>query len=856
MPEEKVWMASYNLEDISQFWFMQLQEDEGTPPWGRFKELLNLRFGPAVRSAPLFELSECHRTGTVEEYSNRFQALLPRAGRLDQAQRVQLYTGGLLPPLSHQVRVHAPVSLEAAMSLACQLELVELDRLNQVAPRAAAHAFPPAPTPRQAAPVLPVPAQPALAAPKAPLALPAPQTREGGQATKRLSVEEQAERRHLGLCYNCNEPYSRGHNRVCRRIFFFDGFELDEAEASEEASVFSLHVVAGVPVASTIQLRVHVGSASFTVLVDTGSTHSFIGETAAQQAGMPVQTHPRLTAIVANRERISCPGVLRQAPVVIDGLEFRIDLYVMPMVGYDIVLGTNWMAPLGDIVWNVAAGTMAFKHEGRDVSWRGTAPTPTPRLHAATPVTAPLLDELLDVFAAPFDLPPARGCAHHITLKPGSAPMAVRPYRYPAAHKDELERQCAAMMAQGIVRRSDSVFSSPVLLVKKPDGSWHFCVDYRALNAITVKDAYPIPVVDELLDEPHGAQFFTKLDLRSGYHQVQMWADDVHKTAFRTHDGLYEFLVMPFGLCNAPATFQVLMNDVLRPFLRRFVLVFFDDILIYIKSWADHLRHLRTVLTELRRHTLFVKRSKCAFGVSTVAYLGHTISVTGVAMDAAKVQAIVDWLVPRSPRAVRGFLGLAGYYRKFIHNYDSIAAPLTALLKRDDFAWSDEAAAAFTELKPAVTTVPVLGMLDFAKPFIVECDVSSHGFGAVLIQDVHPIAFYSRSVAPRHRALAAYERELIGLVQAVRHWRPYLWGRSFIVRTDHYSLKYLLDQRLATIPQHHWVGKLLGFDFSVEYKPGVANSVADALSRRDTEDGTLLAIFGPRFDFIDRLRQA
>jgi hypothetical protein len=228
-------MASYNLENIAQFWFMQLQEDEGTPPWGRFKELLNLRFGPAVRSVPLFELFECRRTGTVEEHSNRFQALLPRAGRLDQEQRVQLYTGGLLPPLSHQVRVHAPASLEAAMSLARQLELVELDRLNQAAPRAAARAFPPAPAPRQAAPVLPVLAQPALAAPKAPMVLPAPPTREGGQATKRLSMEEQAKRRRLGLCYNCNEPYSRGHNRVCRRIFFIDGFELAEAEASEEA---------------------------------------------------------------------------------------------------------------------------------------------------------------------------------------------------------------------------------------------------------------------------------------------------------------------------------------------------------------------------------------------------------------------------------------------------------------------------------------------------------------------------------------------------------------------------------------------------------------------------------------------
>lgn len=401
MPEERVWMASYNMEDIAQFWFIQLQEDEGTPPWGRFKELLQLRFGPPLRSAPLFELSECRRTGTVEEYSNRFQALLPRAGRLDEDQRVQLYTGGLLPPLSHQVRVHAPSSRVAAMSLARQMELVELDRLSQAAPRAAPRAILPAPAPRPAASapaVLPAPAQQALPAPRVPLALPAPPAREGGQPTKRLTTEEQAERRRLGLCYNCNEPYSHGHNRVCRRIFYIDGVELAEDDESGEAPVFSLHAVAGVVISSTIQLRVRVGAADLTALVDTGSTHSFIGEAAAQRAGLPVETHPRMTATVANGERISCPGVLRQAPIVIDGMTFTVDLYLMPLAGYDVVLGTNWMAPLGDIVWNVAAGTMVFQHEGQTVCWRGTAPPSPPRLHAATPVTEPLLDELLDAF--------------------------------------------------------------------------------------------------------------------------------------------------------------------------------------------------------------------------------------------------------------------------------------------------------------------------------------------------------------------------------------------------------------------------------------------------------------------------
>jgi hypothetical protein len=252
-----------------------------------------------------------------------------------------------------------------------------------------------------------------------------------------------------------------------------------------------------------------------------------------------------------------------------------------------------------------------------------------------------------------------------------------------------------------------------------------------------------------------------------------MRKEDIHKTAFRTHDDLYEFLVMPFGLCNALATFQALMNDVLCPFLRRFVLVFFDDILIYSKSWADHLRHLCVILTELRQHVLFIKRSKCTFEVSSVAYLGHIILEADVAMDPAKVQAIKDWLVPRSTRALRGLLGLAGY-RKFINSYGSIAASLTVLLKKEGFAWGEEAAATFDMLKAAVTMGPVLAMPNFTKTFVVECDASSHGFGAVLIQDGHPIAFFSRAMAPRHRDLPAYERELIGLVHAVRHWRPYL----------------------------------------------------------------------------------
>jgi hypothetical protein len=368
---------------------------------------------------------------------------------------------------------------------------------------------------------------------------------------------------------------------------------------------------------------------------------------------------------------------------------------------YDFILSVDFLFTLGPILWDLDVLTLIFwREKGRRVQWTGiggTGPaTPQLQLMAAVfndahPLLADLLQQHRDIFDEPQGLPLARPCDHHIHLLPDTAPVTVRPYRYPQLQKDELERQVVVMLAQGIIRILTSPFSAPVLLVRKADDTWHFCIDYRALNAVTSKDKFPIPVVDVLLDQLHGARFFTKLDLRSGYHQVRMHPDDIAKTAFQTYHGHFEFLVMPFGLSNAPSTFQALMNDVLSPYLRRFVLVFFDDILIYSSSWAEHLQHVAIIFNELRVHRLHLKRSKCSFGTTSVAYLGHVTSVEGVMMDADKNAAVAAWLPPQSPRALRGFLGLAGYYRKYIQDFGLITAPLTRLLRRDAFAWDAEA---------------------------------------------------------------------------------------------------------------------------------------------------------------------
>lgn len=404
------------------------------------------------------------------------------------------------------------------------------------------------------------------------------------------------------------------------------------------------------------------------------------------------------------------------------------------------------------------------------------------------------------------------------------------------------------MLQSGIIQPSVSPFSSSVLLVKKKDGTYRFCVDFRHLNAITVKTKYPVPVIEELLDELTHARWFSCLDLTAGYHQILLKSGDEHKTAFQTHSGHYEFRVMAFGLSGAPATFLKAMNTTLAPLLRQCVLVFFDDILVFSRTYAEHLDHLRAVFQLLTRDRWQVKFSKCLFAQQQLKYLGHIISAEGVATDPAKIEAVLKWPPPSSVKELRSFLGLAGYYRRFVRHFGILAKPLTSLLKKGSiFVWTSLHQEAFDSLKTALTTAPVLSLPDFSQPFSIETDASGSGIGAVLMQHGHPLAYLSKALGPRSQGLSTYEKEYMAILMAVDQWRCYLQHAEFQILTDQRSLVQLPEQRLHTPWQQKVFTKLLGLQYKIVYRKGSDNRAADALSRSPlpTADCAALSVITP-----------
>ncbi|GKA73531.1 ty3-gypsy retrotransposon protein, partial [Tanacetum coccineum] len=410
----------------------------------------------------------------------------------------------------------------------------------------------------------------------------------------------------------------------------------------------------------------------------------------------------------------------------IGGLKVVQDFYPFSIGGVDLVLGIQWLATLNTVQANWKEMFMIFNIDGKQYKLQDSL--------------KPIITKYNTVFDEPRNLPPLRSRTHSFPLVPNSTPPNIRLYRYPFYQKTEIEQQVEELLASGFIQPSTSPFSIPVLLVKKKDNTWRMCVDYRALNNIMIADKYPIPNIDELLNELYGATIFSKLDLRSGYYQIRVQAQDIAKTAFQTHSGHYEF--------------------------------------------------------------------------KKVVFLGHVITSEGVQVEQEKISAVQSWPIPTTVKEVRGFLGLTGYYRRFVKNYGLIARPLTTLTKKDGFLWSDEALKAFNELKQALLSTPILRLPNFLKTFVVECDTSSDGVGAILSQDDHPVAYFSKGLSPSNRFKSAYDRELLALV---------------------------LAQRITLIEQQRLFLKLMPYKFSIIHRTGKENRGADALSRRPYI-GTLLTL--------------
>jgi hypothetical protein len=405
------------------------------------------------------------------------------------------------------------------------------------------------------------------------------------------------------------------------------------------------------------------------------------------------------------RSHVFCPRV----SVAIRGVDFSANLMVLDTKGIDVILGMETLAKWGVRIDCAQRTVLLSAPDGQEVTVGATEPSRFLHQMEARPTDGiRVVSEFPDVF--PDDLPgmpPDRYIEFSIDLLPGTAPIAKRPYRMAPVEHEEVKKIVDELLAKGYIHRSFSPWAFPVLLVEKKDGAKRMCVDYRDLNAVTIKNKHPLPRIEDLFDQHQGACVFSKIDLRSGYHQLKIRSEDIPKTAFTCKYGLYEYTVMSFGLTNAPAFFMHLMNKVFMDYLDTFVVIFIDDILIYSKSEAEHEKHLRLVLQRLREHKLYAKLSKCEFWIDEVPFLGHMISKGGIAMDPGKVKDVLDWVVPQTVKEVRSFLGLAGYYRRFIENFSKIAKPLTSLLEKGvDFFWTNERQKAFEELKKRLTTAP------------------------------------------------------------------------------------------------------------------------------------------------------
>jgi Reverse transcriptase (RNA-dependent DNA polymerase)/RNase H-like domain found in reverse transcriptase/Aspartyl protease len=563
-------------------------------------------------------------------------------------------------------------------------------------------------------------------------------------------------------------------------------------------------------------------------MLDTGASTTFMDRAFVVKHGFAV--HPAMDGCIttlANGSSVPVAGVL-DVKLRLGELTHKTRVTVVELNGvHDLVLGRTLFQELKAVL-DFGESTCTFKKGTKKVTLKAHVPKGQPQsrvlsakqfmraskgqqvylcvvkssgelsvdeqLDADTATEVPKgplepwVSELLDEYASIFstgtfpDKPAARAVPHAIPLLPNSQPTFRPMLRLSPKELGVLKEYVAELLEKGLIRPSTSPYGASAIFVPKPDGTLRVCIDYRAINKITVKNKYPLPRIDDLLDKLSGAKYFSSLDLQTGFHQVPIQEVDIEKTAFRTPFGHFEWTVLPLGLCNSAPTFQMVMNNTFKEYVDKSVLVYMDDILVFSKTEEEHKVHLRQVLERLRECNFKLRLKKCSFSHTQLKYVGHIVSEEGITADPAKTSTVEDWPTPSSVSEVRQFTGFANYFRKYIKAYSAMASPLTNLTRKSSaFTWGKAQQEAFQAIKYALTHAPVLVMPDFTKPFEVWCDASKLGLGALLMQEGRPVAYESRKLKPAEMNYGVGEQELLAVVHALKTWRCYVEGVQFTV---------------------------------------------------------------------------
>ncbi|KAL0554253.1 hypothetical protein IC582_008170 [Cucumis melo] len=885
--DQKVQCAVFMLTDRGTAWWetteRMLGGDVSQITWQQFKESFYAKFFSAsLRDAKRQEFLNLEQGDmTVEQYDAEFDMLSRFAPEMiaTEAARADKFVRGLRLDIQGLVRAFRPATHSDALRLAVDLSLQERANSSKTAGRGSTSGQ------KRKAEQQPVPVPQRNFRPGGEFRSFQQKPFEAGEAARGKPLCTTCGKHHLGRCLfgtrTCFKCRQEGHTADRCPLRLTGIAQNQGAGAPHQGRVFATNRTeaekAGTVVTSTLPVLGHYAL----VLFDSGSSHSFISSAFVSHARLEVEPlHHVLSVSTPSGECMLSKEKVKACQIEIAGHVIEVTLIVLDMLDFDVILGMDWLAAnhasidcsRKEVTFNPPS-MASFKFKGggskslpqvisairaskllSQGTWGILASVVDTREADVSLSSEPVVTDYPDVFPEELPgLPPHREVEFAIELEPGTVPISRAPYRMAPAELKELKVQLQELLDKGFIRPSVSPWGAPVLFVKKKDGSMRLCIDYRELNKVTVKNRYPLPRIDDLFDQLQGATVFSKIDLRSGYHQLRIKDEDVPKTAFRSRYGHYEFIVMSFGLTNAPAVFMDLMNRVFREFLDTFVIVFIDDILIYSKTEAEHEKHLRMVLQTLRDNRLYAKFSKCEFWLKQVSFLGHVVSKAGVSVDPTKIEAVTGWTRPSTVSEVRSFLGLAGYYRRFVENFSRIATPLTQLTRKGaPFVWSKACEDSFQTLKQKLVTAPVLTVPDGSGSFVIYSDASKKGLGCVLMQQGKVVAYASRQLKSHEQNYPTHDLELAAVVFALKIWRHYLYGEKIQIFTDHKSLKYFFTQKELNMRQRRWLELVKDYDCEILYHPGKANVVADAFSRKISHSAALITRQAPLHRDLER----